>query len=103
VTQSIRSEMLCLAEAALYLAICAREPWAIRYVLSKYDDLPVGSAPRRSQRSRDATASEKSGAASTSQALEVLIEDDEYVEYCRTRHRVVLQTQVRPAPGPSAP
>jgi hypothetical protein len=88
-----RGRMVDTAEAALYRAILAGESWAVRLALTtKGQERGYGAAGTTTT---GENVLEQSGCVTVQEVLHQLIENDDYVEYCRSLHR--------PADAPPAP
>lgn len=81
VLAQFNERLLDTAEAALWKGVLDRESWAVRLVLETH-------GTRRGYGEGDASADNflaRSGAATIQEVLAVLLENDDYLEYCRTR------------------
>lgn len=101
--ESARGRMVDAAEVQLHRAILSGESWAVKLVLQAlggdrgYADAKTRDDPH-SASVPELLAS--SGCPSVQAVLDALMQDDQYLEYCRSRHQPASQIE---DPEPAVP
>lgn len=98
VLEASRGKLVDTAEAALYRAILEGESWAVKFALETQGQ-QRGYAGKNSTSSTNGPGFlARSGCVTVQEVMQVLLENDDYLDYCRSKYRPQGTQPLLPGP-----